>query len=179
MTDGAAGAAAPRRARPVPWFCPGCPLILGRMADPSHPKSRRRTAKPPPDRGDLAQLADRFLDLWQDQLSAVATDPDLAELVARLWTQWLVGPGAWRPPMAAPAPAPPSAAPAAEPAAAPAHDPRTEAPGAAAAAAPPRDHRADLRDLVARLGALEQRLAAVERTARSRRGGVERRTRRR
>ncbi len=81
------------------------------MADPSHPKSRRRSAKPEAaadsaaERADPAQLAERFLDLWQDQLGAIATDPDLAELVARLWTQWLVGPG-WHSSMGATPPRP-------------------------------------------------------------------------
>src|SRR5277367_1040082 len=89
------------------------------MSDPSQKKpGRTRTRRPaagaerddPPRaaRDDPALLAERFLDLWQDQLAALATDPDLAEQVARLWSQWLVGPTAWQPSTAA-APARPSA----------------------------------------------------------------------
>src|SRR5690242_10668845 len=37
-------------------------------------------AEPP----DLASLAKRYLDLWQEQLTAMAADPDLAESLARL-----------------------------------------------------------------------------------------------
>ena len=40
----------------------------------------------PPDPHDLAR---RFLDLWQDQVQAIATDPELADSVRRwtaLWT---------------------------------------------------------------------------------------------
>jgi len=42
------------------------------------------TAETSGETADPAELADRFLDLWQDQLAAVATDPDLAETVAPL-----------------------------------------------------------------------------------------------
>ncbi len=37
-------------------------------------------AEPP----DLASLAKRYVDLWQDQLIAMAADPDLAKAFARL-----------------------------------------------------------------------------------------------
>ena len=49
-------------------------------------------AEPP----DLASLAKRYLDLWQEQLTAMAADPDLAESMARLFAG-LVPPG-WAPP---------------------------------------------------------------------------------
>ena len=39
-----------------------------------------RMAEPP----DLATLAKRYLDLWQEQLIAMAADPDLADSLARL-----------------------------------------------------------------------------------------------
>jgi hypothetical protein len=166
------------------------------MSDPSQSKPRRTSARRPtvepnadpapggPDHADPAALAERFLDLWQDQLAAVATDPDLAELVARLWSQWLVGPAAWRPPPAA-APARPSAARPARPREAPRHHDTTgqaggaETPGTAPAAAASGDRGADVGDLLARIGTLEKRLAALERTPHRSRGGAERRTRRR
>jgi hypothetical protein len=156
------------------------------MDDPSPDQPRRRSAKSrrrsrapgtaPP---DPERLAERFLDLWQDQLAAIATDPDLAELVARLWTQWLVGPSAWRPmaaaaPDAETAPRPSPHAPDAPP-----HDAAAQAPGAAPAAAPSRDPEPDVGHLRARLGALEKRLAALERVPRGRRSSPERRSRRR
>jgi hypothetical protein len=157
------------------------------MSDPERDKSKRgKGARGAAEaaHADPAALAERFLDLWQDQLAAVATDPDLAELVARLWSQWLVGPTAWR-------------GPAAEAAATGARGPRAgrargaarrheapvepggETPRAAPAAAAPGDRGADVGDLLARLGTLEKRLAALERTPRTRRGGAERRARRR
>jgi len=34
---------------------------------------------------DLASLAKRYLDLWQDHLIAMAADPDFAENLARLF----------------------------------------------------------------------------------------------
>jgi hypothetical protein len=127
------------------------------------------------DPGDPAELADRFLDLWQDQLAAIATDPELAEMVARMWSQWLVGPAAWRSPMTD-APAKPAAR---APRQRAADGARTETPWAAPAAAASRDHGPDVGDLLARLGTLEKRLAALERPPRVRRGTAERRTRRR
>jgi hypothetical protein len=131
--------------------------------------------------GDPTRLAEQFLDLWQDQLAAVATDPDLTELVARLWTQWLTGPSGWKAAPMGEAAATPRAARPKQAAAGPPqdHEPRTETPGPAPAAAAPRDDGADLGDLVARLGALEKRLVALERAPRRSSGGAERRTRRR
>jgi hypothetical protein len=35
------------------------------------------------DRPDLATLAKRFIDLWQDQMTALAGDPELADNIAR------------------------------------------------------------------------------------------------
>jgi hypothetical protein len=166
------------------------------MSDPSQSKPRRNRARRPsaepapdratggPDPADPAALAERFLDLWQDQLAAVATDPDLAEQVARLWSQWLVGPTAWRPAPAA-APARPCAARPARSREPPRHHDTTgqagdaEAPRATPAAAASGDRGADVGDLLARIGTLEKRLAALERTPRRSRGGAERRTRRR
>jgi hypothetical protein len=153
-------------------------------ADAAPETTAETTAETGGETADAAELADRFLDLWQDQLAAVATDPDLAETVARLWSQWLVGPAAaWRTPMTD-APAKPAARaprqraadgrpPESQP------EPRAETPGAAPAAAASRDHGPDVGDLLARIGTLEKRLAALERPPRIRRGAAERRTRRR
>jgi hypothetical protein len=152
------------------------------MVDPTPKPSAAAAPEHETEPGDPAALAERFLDLWQDQLAAIATDPDLAELVARLWGQWLVGPAAWRTP-AAETPARPAAR--ARTRAAKAADEKrpdpagAEAPGAAAAAAAPRDHGPDVGDLLARLGTLEKRLAALERPPRVRSRAAERRTRRR
>jgi hypothetical protein len=160
------------------------------MGDPTDPKpSARQPAPTDPDPvtdsvsdpGDPTALAERFLDLWQDQLGAIATDADLAELVARMWSQWLVGPAAWRP-AATEAPARPAArarSRAPQQSSQEADEPRAQTPGAAPAAAPSRDHGPDVGDLLARLGTLEKRLAALERPARVSRGPAERRTRRR
>ncbi|WP_245701923.1 MULTISPECIES: hypothetical protein [Thalassobaculum] len=53
------------------------------------------SSAPPPDAGDLAR---RFMDLWQTQVQAMATDPEVADAVRRwtaLWTgQGLSGPSA-------------------------------------------------------------------------------------
>jgi hypothetical protein len=101
-------------------------------------------AEPP----ELASLAKRYLDLWQEQLTAMAADPDLAESLARLlaglappgWPQW------------------PGAA---------ARD--GAASGPAAAAAPPRQRGVAVDEFARRLAAVEKRLAALE--AGTRRGG--------
>ncbi|MDH3474917.1 MAG: hypothetical protein OEM59_14640, partial [Rhodospirillales bacterium] len=36
------------------------------------------------DKADLDELARRYLDLWQDQISALAGDPEVAESLSRL-----------------------------------------------------------------------------------------------
>jgi hypothetical protein len=164
------------------------------MADQSRDKPRRRKQQAAPqadtELGDPAVLAERFLDLWQDQIAALATDPDVAEQVARLWSQWLIGPTAWRPPVAD---SPPSARAATRPAkparhhdaAAQAADREApvetagEAPRAAPAAAAPGHGGADVGHLLARLSTLEKRLAALERPAHGRSGSAARRARRR
>jgi hypothetical protein len=44
-------------------------------------------AEPP----DLEDLARRYLDLWQQQMTQIAADPELAETVRRLFGPWLGG----------------------------------------------------------------------------------------
>jgi hypothetical protein len=103
---------------------------------------------------DLAALARRYVDLWQDQLTAMAADPALAESTARL-LQALV-PAGW-PPQQRPQDddasifsAPGSSSPG-----------FSKAGSKAAGAAPgQRDRRVD--ELTRRLAALEKRLAALE-----------------
>jgi hypothetical protein len=95
-----------------------------------------------PEPPDLANLAKRYVDLWQDQLSAMAADPELAESMARLfaalvppaWARW---PGAARNEAAAPA-------------------------GAAATGTPSHDGDGGVAEFARRLAAVEERLAALE-----------------
>jgi hypothetical protein len=98
---------------------------------------------------DLAALARRYVDLWQDQLTAMAADPALAESTARL-LQALV-PAGW-PPQQRPQDDDASIFSA----------PGFSKTGAKAAGAAPgkRDRRVD--ELTRRLAALEKRLAALE-----------------
>jgi uncharacterized protein YceH (UPF0502 family) len=42
-------------------------------------------ASEPDDSGDLDRLARRYLDLWQSQLSGLASDPAVTEQIARLF----------------------------------------------------------------------------------------------
>ena len=111
--------------RPLRWPLRGVADILGLMAAPP----------------DLASLAKRYVDLWQDQLIAMAADPDLAGAFARVVGE--LTPLAW----------PPGSA-----------DGRdVPAPARAAAAAAASRHRSDdLDKLARRVAALEERLAALE-----------------
>jgi hypothetical protein len=111
---------------------------------------------------DLRALARRYVELWQDQVAASATDPELTGALTRLLE--LAGGN-----LAASAhlwqtlwPAPP-AAPRDQPVPAPA--------GSAPAAAAPADGGGHLEQLALRVAALEERLAALESGAdRPRRG---------
>src|ERR1700744_3859481 len=107
---------------------------------------------------DLAALARRYVDLWQDQLTAMAADPALAESTARLLAALV--PAGWPPqthaqdddagrfsPRRARAKKPP---------------PATAEAGAAAAGAAPDERDRRLAELTRRVGALEKRLAALE-----------------
>src|SRR5689334_8062037 len=110
-----------------------------------------------PEPPDLADLAKRYLDLWQDQLIAMAADPELAEGMARLLGALV---------------------PRASPLRGGAFGHETTAPaGAAAARAAPSHGDERLAELARRLAAIEERLAAVE--AGTRGGGTETRGKRR
>jgi hypothetical protein len=55
---------------------------------------------PDTDKAAIEGLARSFLDLWQDQLAAVAGDADLAETLNRMFAAWNLGavahmPGGW------------------------------------------------------------------------------------
>src|SRR6185437_13479999 len=115
---------------------------------------------------DLAALARRYVDLWQDQLTAMAADPALAESTARL-LQALV-PVGW-PPQQRPQDDDASIFSA----------PRSSAAGPQAAGAAPgqRDRRVD--ELARRLAALEKRLTALETGIRAARRKPQPRARRR
>jgi len=112
---------------------------------------------------DLAQLAKRYVELWQDYLTAAAADPETIEALARLVSGmgaagalWAGGPAAWA-----------AGATAARRAAAPPDDGDRAAPPRAAAAAAASGERDDrLADLARRLALVEERLAALDAGAR-------------
>ncbi|WPZ34976.1 hypothetical protein T8K17_02260 [Thalassobaculum sp. OXR-137] len=52
------------------------------------------SSSPPPDAGDLAR---RFMDLWQSQVQAMATDPEVTDAMRR-WTALWTGQGFAAPP---------------------------------------------------------------------------------
>jgi hypothetical protein len=118
---------------------------------------------------EMEALARRFLALWQEQLVATASDPELAAAMARMMT------------LAGAALAPSTAALQAAVRARDSAEAAPEAaPGRAApASAPPRDGGDGLADLARRLAALEERLGQLEAGARSGGGGPRDRARRR
>jgi hypothetical protein len=89
------------------------------------------------DSPDLASLAKRYVDLWQDQLIALAAHPELAEGLARMLAVFSSGWPSGRE-----------------------HDPAP--PRAAPASATPDGGDIDLRELASRIAALEERLARLE-----------------
>jgi non-ribosomal peptide synthetase component F len=103
--------------------------------------------KPERDSPDPAALAKRFMDLWQEQMTALAGDPALADSVARFMAALPPGLALW-----------PGF-----------HDRANRAP-AAAAASDERGERVD--QLASRLDAIEQRLARLESGAGPGGGGV-------
>jgi hypothetical protein len=110
-------------------------------------------AEPP----DFAELAKRYVDLWQDHLMAIAGDPALAESVARMF----LGLGA-----AAPGGATRDGA-------------FASAARAATAAAASHERERGLDELARRLAALEERIAALETGARGGNGRAPAKPRRR
>jgi len=138
---------------------------------------------------DLDELAERYLDLWQDQMSALANDPEFAEVMNRL----LASSAAAMPDMAAAWAAWPAmmaglaaggrtkdgesteqtgTGPGGSPPGGEGDARAAEGPSGAEAAAVAPGHRgADLVELARRLAALEDRVAALEsRTGKGRRG---------
>ncbi|MGH7091551.1 MAG: hypothetical protein ACREFQ_21890 [Stellaceae bacterium] len=105
---------------------------------------------------DYAELAKRYVDLWQDHLMAIAGDPALAESMARLFlggaapAMGETGDGAFA----------------------------SAARAAAAAAASPQRERG-LAELARRLADLEARIGALETRARPSRGSAAKKPRRR
>src|SRR5215469_599364 len=99
----------------------GRPIYSALMADPP----------------DLSALAKRYVDLWQDQLIALAAHPELAEGLARVLAAFPIPSVSW-----------PAGAPSAN---------GHAAPGAATAAAAPGGGDHQLRQLARRLAALEER----------------------
>ncbi|WP_395829282.1 hypothetical protein [Elstera sp.] len=122
------------------------------------------STRPPPDPNapDLNALAEQFLDLWQGQVSAWASDPATTESMARLWALWGLTP----PPghaASAPSSASGPAYRAVDPAASQPFPGRSAPPlGAAPAAAASPELLELLLKLAARLAAVEQRLADLE-----------------
>jgi hypothetical protein len=90
------------------------------------------------DRPDLATLAKRFLDLWQDQMTALAGDPELADNIARFLKAMPSGTPFWPPP----------------------HEAGQARPEAATAASDERRRGVD--QLASRLRDVEERLARLE-----------------
>ena len=96
-----------------------------------------------PDQPDLAALAKRFMDLWQEQTSALAADPELAESIGRFLAALPPGMPFW-PGLGSGAG-------------------KTSAPGRTPSAAAPSDGGGrGLDELASRLRHVEERLARLE-----------------
>jgi hypothetical protein len=109
---------------------------------------------------DLEALARRYLDLWQDQMAAMAADPELSDTLARLWqTTAAGGPAGWAALWGAAAPNTAATPGAARTSAAGTRDPSA---GPTPAAAPPRQRADDVADLARRVAELEVRLGRIE-----------------
>ncbi len=128
------------------------------------------------EQADLDELARRYLDLWQDQMTALAGDREFAEALQRLMTTMGVAGGvaggaapefwrAWPAMMTGRQPGQQTEA---------STDDGTggRAPGAPAAAAAPDGGGVDLDQFARRLAALEERIAALEAGVKRGRGGA-------
>jgi hypothetical protein len=96
---------------------------------------------------DLSALAKRYVDLWQDQLIALAAHPELAEGLARVLAAFPFPSVTW---------------PATGPASSHNGNAATAAPRTAPSAAAPGGGDHQLRQLARRLAALEERLSRLE-----------------
>jgi hypothetical protein len=134
--------------------------------DDAMPDDQPKQTQQDPEAPDLEDLARRYVDLWQDQMTALAADPAFAESVQKVMAALGVAasglPAAWS---AWPA-ALGSVMAAARPDVERGHETHgrkpAAAPGPAPAATAPDGGGADLGVLTERLAALEQRIAALE-----------------
>jgi hypothetical protein len=55
---------------------------------PAPPPSSHQSGAEPSDAADPAAIAERFLDLWQDQMAGLASDPELAQMIGQVWSLW-------------------------------------------------------------------------------------------
>lgn len=140
------------------------------------------------ERVDIDELARRYLDLWQDQMTALAGDRDFAESLQKLMTAMGAAGGAagdaagdaaataapefqraWMGVMTGQPPGQPPG----QPTKATADDGTPgRASGSPAAATAPDGGSADLDQLARRLAALEERIATLEAGAKPSRGGT-------
>lgn len=111
-----------------------------------------------PKQPDLERLANAYLDLWQDQMAAMAADPVLTETMSRLFALTSAGAG---PAFSQEAEQSRDANRQNSKQSGNGAEPTTAA-GAEAAAAAPRDGGYDLGELARRIAAIEERLAALE-----------------
>jgi hypothetical protein len=117
---------------------------------------------------DLESLAKSYLDLWQDQFTAMAADPANAEAMARLFGAMAAGPPGGVGPAAARRPAEaPNEQSGSEPGGT-----AGAAPGPAPAGAASGDRDDRLSELAERIGELDERLARLERKLERKSGGA-------
>ena len=140
-----------RRFVPVPWSGRGGAGIVAPMSD----------------QADADELARRYLDLWQDQMSALAADQDFARALQQVMTgMGLAGtttPAAWTGLMAGMVPATQGDATAdAQGRTGKRTAPPGTPPGTPTSGIAPGDSGADVDELARRLAALEKRVAALE-----------------
>ncbi len=136
------------------------------------------------ERVDIDELARRYLDLWQDQMTALAGDREFAESLQKLMTAMGTARDAaataapefqraWMGVMTGQQPGQQPGQKPGQPTKATADDGTPgRAPGAPAAATAPDGGSADLDQLARRLAALEERIAALEAGAKPSRGSA-------
>ncbi len=142
------------------------------------------------DTPDLNELAERYLDLWQDQMSALASDPEFAEVMNRLlasstaampdlaaaWTAWpamMAELGAGGQTKDGKGGEQTEAAPGVPPSGRKGAGRGGKSPSRSeAAAVASGDRGTDMVELARRLAALEDRVAALESIPRKGRGGA-------